>query len=51
MFVGRGLDDAMIAGRWARLVMVTVKDFSEAGLIPVTLIRWQLTGNAPGKGL
>jgi hypothetical protein len=26
-------------------------EFNEAGMIPVSLIRWQLTGNAPGKGL
>ena len=25
-------------------------EFNDAGLIPVSLIRWQLTGNAPGKG-
>jgi uncharacterized protein (DUF885 family) len=25
-------------------------EFNEAGMIPVSLIRWQLTGNAPGKG-
>lgn len=25
-------------------------EFNDAGLIPVSLIRWQLTGNAPGEG-
>ena len=25
-------------------------EFNEAGLIPVSMIRWQLTGNPPGKG-
>ena len=24
-------------------------EFNEAGLVPVSLIRWQLTGSAPGK--